>query len=223
MSARAFVLGLLTQRVGFQFDEEELSPSLRRKVGELADLRQKVEARNNTILQRDREIATLRSQRGNKTVWLAILIIAGVILLFVFLVGVVFLVGAYFVQKQRGKIDAQIRQASFDIVNLNTEIATISSALSSRLTAVSQEVLEELSTARVVGFQAAKTVQTVQTAETAQTSHTSSVGPAVQLGSNVQFVRETVREVVMIPCAYCRALMPQTSLKCPRCGATRET
>jgi len=34
--------------------------------------------------------------------------------------------------------------------------------------------------------------------------------------------KETVREVVMIPCAYCGTLMPQTSIFCPNCGARRK-
>lgn len=36
-------------------------------------------------------------------------------------------------------------------------------------------------------------------------------------------IREKVieREVVMIPCKYCGALMPETSLACPHCGAKR--
>jgi len=31
------------------------------------------------------------------------------------------------------------------------------------------------------------------------------------------------KEVVMIPCAYCGSLMPQTATSCPNCGATRKT
>jgi len=34
--------------------------------------------------------------------------------------------------------------------------------------------------------------------------------------------KEIVREVVMIPCAYCGTLMPQTSIFCPNCGARRK-
>ena len=30
------------------------------------------------------------------------------------------------------------------------------------------------------------------------------------------------KEIVMIPCEYCRSLMPQTSLFCPNCGARRK-
>ena len=34
--------------------------------------------------------------------------------------------------------------------------------------------------------------------------------------------KEIVRELVLIPCAYCGGLMPQTSLFCPNCGARRK-
>lgn len=38
-----------------------------------------------------------------------------------------------------------------------------------------------------------------------------------------QVVKETiVKEVVMIPCSYCRSLMSQTSVFCPNCGARRK-
>jgi len=33
--------------------------------------------------------------------------------------------------------------------------------------------------------------------------------------------KEIIREVVMIPCKYCGALMPQTDTACPHCGARR--
>jgi hypothetical protein len=37
-------------------------------------------------------------------------------------------------------------------------------------------------------------------------------------------IKETiVKEVVLIPCEYCGALMPQTSTFCPNCGARRRT
>jgi hypothetical protein len=38
----------------------------------------------------------------------------------------------------------------------------------------------------------------------------------------VKEVKEVVREVVLIPCAYCSGLMPQTSTFCPNCGARRK-
>ena len=34
--------------------------------------------------------------------------------------------------------------------------------------------------------------------------------------------KKIVREVVMIPFAYCGSLMPQTSMVCPNCGARRK-
>lgn len=36
-------------------------------------------------------------------------------------------------------------------------------------------------------------------------------------------VKEVTREIVLIPCAYCSGLMPQTSLFCPNCGAKRKS
>ena len=34
--------------------------------------------------------------------------------------------------------------------------------------------------------------------------------------------KEVVREVVMIPCSYCGALVPQTTVSCPNCKAPRK-
>ena len=42
--------------------------------------------------------------------------------------------------------------------------------------------------------------------------------PASQI-QPVQFVKETVREVVKIPCRYCGSLNLMTDAKCPSCGA----
>ena len=40
--------------------------------------------------------------------------------------------------------------------------------------------------------------------------------------STSQVTKEVItREVVLIPCSYCKGLMPQTSLFCPNCGAQR--
>ncbi len=40
--------------------------------------------------------------------------------------------------------------------------------------------------------------------------------------SSAQVVKEVVKEVVLIPCSYCGALMPQSSIFCPNCGARRK-
>jgi uncharacterized paraquat-inducible protein A len=34
--------------------------------------------------------------------------------------------------------------------------------------------------------------------------------------------KETIKEIVMIPCQYCGSLMPQTALFCSTCGAGRK-
>ena len=36
-------------------------------------------------------------------------------------------------------------------------------------------------------------------------------------------VKETVKEIVMVPCVYCGSLMPQTATSCNTCGAGRKT
>lgn len=51
-----------------------------------------------------------------------------------------------------------------------------------------------------------------------QRTSTAPSAPTVQLVS-----KEVItKEVVMIPCAYCKSLMPQTSTFCPNCGARRK-
>jgi len=34
--------------------------------------------------------------------------------------------------------------------------------------------------------------------------------------------KEVIKEIVLVPCAYCGSLMPQTSLVCPHCGARKK-
>ena len=46
--------------------------------------------------------------------------------------------------------------------------------------------------------------------------------PAPQPPSVIREREVITREVVMIPCAYCGTLMPQTSNFCPNCGAKRK-
>lgn len=44
----------------------------------------------------------------------------------------------------------------------------------------------------------------------------------VFVSNSTRITKETVREVVLIPCSYCSGLMPQTSVFCPNCGARRK-
>jgi len=34
--------------------------------------------------------------------------------------------------------------------------------------------------------------------------------------------KEVIHEIVLVPCAHCGSLFPQTSMACPHCGATRK-
>jgi len=41
--------------------------------------------------------------------------------------------------------------------------------------------------------------------------------------SNTREKETIIKEIVMIPCPYCGALTPVTSLFCPNCGASRKS
>jgi hypothetical protein len=82
------------------------------------------------------------------------------------------------------------------ITTQGSEISDLTAAARSRLSSLSKTIYDELSTmhANKANPQAAATV-----------------------------VKETiVKELVMIPCSYCKGLMPQTSVFCPECGARRK-
>ncbi|OLD11067.1 MAG: hypothetical protein AUI93_05645 [Crenarchaeota archaeon 13_1_40CM_3_52_10] len=221
MSTRAFILNLLVQRVGFPFTEVDLSPGLRRKVGELADLRQGVELRQNTVLQRQTEIVHLNSRKGNNTIWLILLIIAGAILL-IFIVGIASLIGAYLVYRERQKMETQIRQANAHIATLKAEISSLSMTLNLKIGSTVQDIYSELSPGRMITPPLSQPPQTAPAPPPPPVRTPLASAPPFQVGPNVQVFRETVKEVVMIQCSYCRSLMPQTTLKCPHCGAIRE-
>ena len=53
------------------------------------------------------------------------------------------------------------------------------------------------------------------------TSTTIEIQVSAPSASPVIREKEIVREIVMIPCKYCGALMPQTETVCPNCGAKR--
>jgi len=125
-------------------------------------------------------------------------VILGAVLLVV-IVGVGLLVAAFLMYRNRKKLDAQIQQKVAEMVRLNSEMVNFNATLSSGLERLSQEITVELSAVHEVrtrGFTS---------------------------GQTVQLVKETVKEVVMIPCAYCGNLMPQISRQCPDCGASRRT
>lgn len=199
LSSRGAITGLLSQRVGFPFNEAELSPSLRKKVGDLADMQAQIEFRRSTVVQRQNDIARLKSQKGKNTGWVVILAAVGVALAIV-IIGLFFLVGAFLLYRQRRKIDEKIRNIDAEMMKFSAEAMSIESSLNSSLNTVAQEIGAELS---AVHEQKSRTV-------------------GVATGPSVQFVKETVREVVMVPCAFCGGLMLQTSLRCSNCGAQKK-
>jgi len=79
-----------------------------------------------------------------------------------------------------------------------SEISALTANARSRLSMLSKEIYDELSA-----------------------MHANRINP--HDSTLVKEVKETiVKEVVMIPCSYCRGLMPQTSVFCPECGGRRK-
>jgi hypothetical protein len=198
MSARTTVIGWLTQRVGFPFSESELSPVLRRRVGEISDIEQRIYGQTYLIDQKMAAVANLRSRKTSQTLWLVVSAVLGALLLII-IVGAALFVVTYIMYRRREKTEQLIRERTLEIANFNSELVTLKSTLDTRLTAIASEIFNELSS--IYGVRVASS----------------------STGSTVQVVRETIKEIVMVACAYCHSLIPQTSLRCPHCGATRKS
>ncbi len=198
MSARDLVIGWLTKRVGFPFSEAELSPVLRRRVGEISDLEQRIYGLTYLIDQKMGAVSNLRSKKSSQTLWMVVSAILGALLLII-IVGIALFAATYLLYRRREKTERLIQERTSEIANLNTELASLKSTLDVKLTALTPEIFTELSSAHQVRIASSSS------------------------GATVQVVRETIKEVVMVPCAYCRSLIPQASLRCPHCGATRKT
>ena len=190
MAVRRRVLYELASRVGFPFSEPELSPVLRRKIGELEALFHQSNAESNSL---DATKLRLKSYSDYLLIALVlglIFIILGITSLVFIPVGAIGLIAAYGLNEERRKLDARVTQITQAVQNLN-------SSINSRLSLLSPEIYDELSTL-----------------------HDSRSRPAQ--ASAPPLTKETiVKEVVMVPCSYCRALMPQLSLFCPNCGGRR--
>jgi len=197
LSARATVTGWLTKRVGFPFSESELSPALRRQVGEIADIEQRIYALTYLIDQKMSAVSQLKSRKTSQTAWIIVSAVLGALLLIIIIGAALFIV-TYLFYRRRQKTGRLIQERTLEIPGLNTELASLKAALDTRLTTATREIFNELSVAHQV--------------------RAGSIGS----GSTVQLVKETIKEVVMVPCNYCHSLMPQTSLRCPYCGATRK-
>ncbi len=170
---------------------------LKRRVGEIADLKQQLDSHEYLLAQKQSAITTLRSKKTSMERWLVVSIIIGALLLIV-IIGVAFFIAAYVLYRRRRKVEMLVQESTAEIAKMHTEIAVLNSSLYAKLSALSPDIFNELSA-----------VHQVRVAATSS-------------GSTVQLVKETIREVVMIPCAYCHSLIPQASLRCPQCGATRK-
>jgi len=198
MSARTTVLGWLTKRVGFPFSEAELSPVLRRQVGEISDVEQRIYGLTYLIDQKMAAVTHLRSSKNSQTLWIILSSALGALLLIV-VVGIALFLVTYLFYRKRKTTERLIQERTLEIENLKTEVASLKSILDAKLMTLTPEIFNELSSAHQVRV----------------ASSTS--------GSTVQVVRETIKEVVMVPCGYCRSLIPQVSPRCPNCGATRKS
>ena len=190
MAVRRRVLYELSSRVGFPFSESEISPVLRKKIGELEALFHQANAQSSSL-------DAWRLQRTRYYNYFLVALVLG--LLFVFLavfelpqviIGAAGLIAAVALNEERQKLDARIAQITPAIRNLE-------STINSRLSLMSPEIYNELSTL-----------------------HDARSRPAQ--ASAPPLTKETiVKEIVMVPCSYCRALMPQPSLFCPNCGGRK--
>lgn len=154
MSARAAVLSRLSFKVGFPFSESELSPSLRRKIGELEALKVQIDSTVNAISMRQTELVRIQATKDNLSTMLF----------------------------GRRQLKVRIEEMNREISTLKSSVDQIYSALNSKVDTLSSEIFSVLST-----------------------SHEGRAKVAVT-GPSMQMVKETVREVVMIPCAYCRGV-----------------
>ncbi len=169
MSARTAVLSQLSFKVGFAFQESELSPVLRRRIGELEGLKNQIDYALYAVASKQSELYQLDLSKKK-------------------LSSQIFHASQYQI-----KIEEKNREKAA----LNDSLAKLYSVFNSKLDSLSNEIFSELSA-----------------------SHEGRV-KQIPTGTTTQMVKETLREVVLIPCSHCKSLMPQTLTVCPTCGANR--
>ena len=212
---------VLTEKVGFQFNESELPPSLRQKIGELAITRQQIDdkvSQLNTHWQQSQTL-TIQGKTSKRNSLIAIIMggilaafgtlgviveafisIEGVLGYTILFVSPGFILLLYGILRWNTsqKSSVKLQTTNYEFNTLNSDIAKLNSSYIPQLTTLSQQILSELSSL-----------------------HEGRMHP-VGATLREQIVKETVlKEIVMIPCPYCRGLMPQTSVFCPQCGAQR--
>ena len=221
MSARNRIVQVLTEKVGFQFNESELPPSLRQKIGDLATTRQQIDDKVSQLNMRWQQGQSLTNQAKSKTGTLIAQIIGGVLLAFgtlgavveafvsfpgvlVYVIlfmtpGAILLLYGILRWNTSRKSSMKLQTTNYEFSTLNADITKLNSSYIPQLTSLSQQILSELSSIHEVRMH-----------------------PIATASQSQQIIKETVlKEIVMIPCPYCKGLMPQTSVYCPHCGAQR--
>ena len=142
------------------------------------------------------DLSNLAKQKGNYQIVLFFLGIMGVLFLVFGIVSwPLAIVGAAWLGLAYLFYQSFFLESSLKIQQKEIEISQLKANARSKPDSLSKEIYEELSAVH------------------STRSHPQSQG---------SIVKETiVKEVVMIPCAFCRSLMPQTSTFCPNCGARR--
>jgi hypothetical protein len=169
MSARTVLLSQLSSKLGFAFQESELSPGLRRRIGELESLKSQIDYSLYAIASKQSELMQL--DLGKRK-----------------------LSSQLFHARQ---YQLRIEEKNREISALNDSVGKLYSVLNSKVDILSNDIFSELSASHEGRV---KNVPTVL---------------------STQMVKETLREVVLIPCSHCKSLMPQTLTVCPNCGANR--
>jgi len=172
----------LSARIGFQFREEELSPELRRRVGEASALKQEIDSKSYTLAQKEPWVRTLRSRKSSQTAWGIALIVLGVVSLIV-IIGVAFIIGGIILLLRRQKSERLIQERTRETYSPAQEASTLNATLVAKLPSLANDIFAALSASHQVRTAAIGSVNIVGS------------GPTVQL------VKETIREVVMVPCA----------------------
>jgi hypothetical protein len=99
-------------------------------------------------------------------------------LLLIVIVGIALFPVTYLFYRKRKRTERQINERTLEIESLKTELVALKSTLDVKLTPLTPEIFSELSS-----------VHQVRAASSSS-------------GSTVQMVRETIKEVVMVPCFH---------------------
>jgi hypothetical protein len=190
LSLRARVIADLTPIVGFPFSEQELSPSVRKSVGELEPLYKQLDDKSTEYSRLTKQRNSLQFVTLTVGALGLVFALAGFVAWQLAIVGIIFLGGATIFAF------LTFNENTEKLKTRGSEISELTKGARSRLSSLSKVVYDELSA-----------------------MHANKAYPRAP----ATVVKETVvKEVVMIPCSYCRGLMPQTSVFCPECGARRK-